>query len=163
MNPRLRKTVVKAMVKKRGSTAIAKKPQKKKNFLNPSAIQDDKFRAVFDKEKSWIENMRTVDLMELYGKDLPEEIPAKAAWTLPKLSEDEAAVVRKLIKTHGETKYRKMAFDRKLNIFQWTEEQCEKKVNLLANNRVHTCEEGKCPCGTTPNSSYVAKKDRKRK
>ena len=164
MNPRFRKTVTKAMVKKRGSTAIAKKAQKKRNFENPTAIRDEKFKAVFDKEKSWLENMKSVDLMELYGNDLPEQIPAKAAWTLPKLSEDEASVVRKMIEAHGEASFRKMAFDRKLNVFQWTEEQCEKKVMLLTrDNRVHVCEDGKCLCGYTANSSYVAKKDRIRK
>lgn len=164
MNPRYRKTVTKAAVKKRGTTAIAKKAQKKKHFQNPTAIQDAKFRAMFDKEKSWNENVRSVDLKDLYENDLPESIPAKASWTLPKLSEDEAAVVRKMVDTHGECFYRKMAYDRKLNIFQWTEEQCEKKVKLLLeDNRVHVCEDGKCLCGYTSNSSYVAKKDRIRK
>ena len=164
MNPRFRKTVAKAMIRKRGTTAIAKKAQKKKNFQNPSLIRDDKFRAVFDKEKSWMENMKSVDLKELYGHELPESIPAKAAWTLPKLNENELQIVNKLIAAHGETGFKKMAFDRKLNIMQWTEEQCERKVNLLVrDNRVHICGIGKCLCGETANSSYVAKKDRIRK
>ena len=164
MNPRFRKTVAKAMIKKKGTTAIAKQVHKKKLFKNPSLIKDPKFRAVFDKEKSWLENMNSVDLKTMYSDSLPEIIPAKAAWTLPKLNEDELTVVKKLIEKHGETGFRKMSFDAKLNKYQWTEEQCEKKTNLLLkDNRVHVCEEGRCLCGNTPNSSYVPRKDRVRK
>lgn len=156
--------MTKAMVKKRGTTAIAKRDQKKKLFHNPDTISDPKFRAVFDKEKSWIGNMNSVNMRELYNDSLPESIPNKASWTLPKLSEEELIAVKKLIASHGETGFRKMTFDRKLNVYQWTEEQCEAKVNLLLrDNRVHICEDGKCLCGVTPTSSYVAKKDRIRK
>jgi hypothetical protein len=163
MNPRYRKTVAKAMIRKKGTTAIARQQQKKKNFQNPSLIRDEKFREVFDKEKSWVENMKSVDLKEMYGECLPESIPDKAAWTIQKLNEDEVDIVRKMVAKHGESAHSKMAFDRKLNIFQWTEEQCEKKVKmLLVDNLVHVCEDGKCLCGYTPNSSYVSKKDRVR-
>ena len=142
MNPHLRKTVKKAMVKKRGSTAIAKLAQKKKLFENPSQIQDEKFKDRFNKKMTWIQNMRATDLKEMYGESLPEDIAAKAQWTLPKLSEDELAIVKKLIATHGESNFKKMSFDRKVNLLQWTEDQCEKKVNLLLkDNRVHVCEE----------------------
>ncbi len=162
-NPRLRKTVAKAMVQKRGTTAIAQLRVKKRRFTNPSTIQDPHLRERFDKEKSWLANLASTDLKEMYEQSLPETIASKAAWTLSKLSEDEVVVVRKLIGAHGETSYRKMAFDRKLNKLQWTEEQCEKKVKLLVEeNRVHVCEDGKCLCGYTPNSSYVARKDRVR-
>jgi hypothetical protein len=164
MNPRFRKTVSKAMIKKRGTTAIAKKLQKKKHSVNPTAIRDDKFRAVYDKEKTMLENMRSVDLKTLYNDSLPVSIPSKAAWTLPKLNEEEVSVVRKLISLHGEGGFKKMACDRKHNKYQWTEEQCQKKVNLLVNeNRVHICEDGKCLCAYTQNSSYVPKRDRIRK
>ena len=164
MNPRFRKTVAQAMVKRKGTTAVAKQTHKKKLFKNPSLIKDDKFKAVFDKKKTWIENMNSVDLKAMYVDCLPETIAPKAAWTMTKLSEDEVEVVKKLVEKHGESNFKKMFFDIKLNRYQWTEEQCEKKVNLLLkDNRVHVCEEGKCLCGNTPNSSYVAKKDRIRK
>lgn len=163
-NPKFRKTVSKAMVKKRGTTAIAKLAQKKKLFANPNKIKDEKLRERFDKDKSWIENLKATDLKEMYSEVLPDVIAEKAVWTLPKLSEDELAVVKKLIATHGESNFRKMSFDRKLNVYQWTEAQCEKKVSLLVKEkRVHICEDGKCLCGNTSNSSYVAKKDRIRK
>jgi hypothetical protein len=163
-NPKFRKTVAKAMIKKRGSTAIAKLPQKKKLFTNPNRIQDAKLKERFDKEKSWIQNLKTTNLKEMYSEQLPETIPDKAAWTVPKLSEDEATTVRRLVQVHGEINFRKMAFDRKLNIYQWTEDQCQNKVKmLLVDKRFHVCEDGKCLCGCTPNSSYVAKKDRIRK
>ncbi|TEB18091.1 hypothetical protein C9890_0485 [Perkinsus sp. BL_2016] len=164
MNPRFRKTVSRAMIRKKGTTAIARLAQKKKHFHNPSTIRDQKFREVFDKEKSWLDNMNSVDLKEMYGDCLPEVIPDKACWTLPKLNEDELNVVRKLIATHGESGFKRMAFDRKLNRYQWTEDQCEKKVKLLlVDNRIHVCEHGKCLCGDTANSSYVSKKGRIRK
>jgi hypothetical protein len=151
------------MLKKKGTTAISKQIHQKKLFTNPSAITDVKFKGLFDREKTWGENMKAVNFKDMYSDSLPEFIPDKASWTLPKLSEDELAVVQKLISAHGETQYRKMFFDRKINIFQWTEEQCERKVNLLKENRVHICNEGKCLCGSTPNSSYVPRKDRIRR
>lgn len=160
MNIRLRKNVAKAMVKRRGSTAIAKKAVKKRLFTDPSTIVDDELRERFDKKKSWMTNLKETDLKEMYQKSLPVEIADKAAWTISKLSEDETAVVKKLIQQHGPEGYRKMAFDRKLNKFQWTEEQCEKKVKmLLVDNRVHICEEGRCLCGSLPVSSYVQRKN----
>lgn len=159
----MRKTVAKAMVRKKGTSAIVKQTHKKKLFANPSAIRDQKFKERFDKDKSWIENMNAVDLKEMYSASLPESIAAKAKWTLSKLSEDELVVVQKLLAAHGPTNFRKMFLDRKLNKFQWTEHQCEKKVNLLIENRIHVCQDGKCLCGDTPNSSYVARKDRVRK
>lgn len=163
-NPRIRKTVAKAMVKKRGTTAIAKVTVKKQRFTNPSTIRDPQLRERFDKEKSWLTNLESTDMKEMYENSLPVSIPDKAAWTLPKLSEDALAAVRKLIASHGESNFNKMAYDRKLNIFQWTEAQCEQKVKLLlVDNRIHVCSEGTCLCGYTPNSSYVAKKDRIRK
>lgn len=157
----MRKTVAKAMVKKRGSSAIAKQIHKKKLFTNPSTIQDEGFRKSFDSSKSWIDNLQSTDLKKLYENTLPIDLPAKAEWTRPKLSEDELEVIQRFVKHHGDN-YRRMAFDRKSNIFQWTEEQCETKVKLLTvSNRVHMCEEGKCLCGSTPNSSYVPRgKDR---
>jgi hypothetical protein len=164
MNPKYRRTVTKAMVRRKGTTAIAKKEQKKKHFQNPSAIQDIKFKALFDKKKSWIENMNSVDLKEMYCDSLPETIPDKASWTIPKLNEEEVTCLTKLIGKHGDSSFRKMSFDRKLNVFQWTEEQCAKKVKmLLVDKLVHVCEDGKCLCGYTPNSSYVPKEGRIRK
>ena len=164
MNPHMRKTVAKAMVRKRGTTAIARQTHAKKRFANPSSIKDIKFKERFDKEKSWIENMKTVNLGEMYSESLPETIASKAKWTLPKLNDSELAVAQKLVAVHGDSNFRKMFFDRTLNKFQWTEEQCQKKVNLLLQQgRVHICEEGRCLCGNTPNSSYVARKDRIRR
>jgi len=158
MNIRLRKTVAKAMVKKRGSTAIAVLRQKKKLYTNPELIADPSMRERFDKKKSWMTNLAETDLKEMYGDKLPESIPDKAAWTIAKLNETEVFVVKKLIAAHGETNFKKMAFDRKRNTLQWTEEQCEKKVNMLTvSNLVHICEDGRCLCGYTPNSSYVKK------
>jgi hypothetical protein len=163
-NPRMRKTVAKALIKKKGSTAIAKKVIKKQRFTNPDQIADPKLRAVFDKTKSWMSNLDSVDLKAMYFDSLPEQIPSKAAWTISKLSEDEVVVVQKFMKSHGDSNFKKMAFDRKLNIYQWTAEQCEKKVGMfVAGDRVHKCEDGRCLCGYTPNSSYIAKEDRIRR
>ncbi len=159
MNIRLRKTVAKAMVKKRGTTAIAVKKQKKKLFTNPDKIADEALKARFDKTKSWMTNLAETDLKEMYADKLPESIPDKAAWTISKLSENEVSVVRKLIAVHGESNFKKMAFDRKLNKFQWTEDQCGKKVKMLTvSNLIHTSEDGKCLCGYVPTSSYAKKK-----
>lgn len=159
-NPRMRKTVARAMVKRSGSTAIAKQLHKKRLFTNPNAIKDEELKATFDRTKSWMDNLRGTDLKKMYENKLPETIAAKAEWTKAKLSEDELAVVKRLIESHGDN-YRKMSFDRKNNLYQWTESQCENKVKLLTvSNRVHFCEDGKCLCGVTSNSSYVPKKDR---
>jgi|LauGreDrversion4_2_1035121.scaffolds.fasta_scaffold03292_8 hypothetical protein len=163
MNIRLRKNVAKAMVKKRGTTAIAKRALKKRLFTDPSAIHDEQLKERFDKSKSWMTNLKETDLKEMYEERLPEIIAEKAAWTIPKLSENEAEVVRKLITAHGADEFHRMAFDRKLNKLQWTEEQCEKKVRMLiVDNRVHTCEEGRCLCGSLRVSSNVTPKNRAR-
>jgi hypothetical protein len=148
------------MVKKRGTTAIAVKKQKKKLFTNPKKIVDEELKARFDMNKSWMTNLADTNLKEMYSDKLPESIPDKAAWTIKKLSENHVAVLRKLIAAHGDTNFKKMAFDRKLNKYQWTEDQCEKKVRmLLVDNLVHVCEYGKCPCGVSSNSSHVKKKN----
>jgi hypothetical protein len=160
MNIRLRKNVAKAMVKKRGTTAIAKKTLKKRLFTNPNVIHDEELKERFDKGKSWMTNLKETDLKEMYQDHVPVEIPEKAAWTIPRLSENEVEVVKKLVSEHGPESYRKMAFDRKLNKFQWTEEQCEKKVKMLIiENKVHICEEGRCLCGSVPVSSYAKRKN----
>ena len=151
--------MAKAMVKKRGTTAIAKQAVKKRLFTNPSTIRDDELKERFDKKKSWMTNLKETDLKEMYQDSLPAEIADKAAWTISKLSENEVAVVKKLVAEHGSDGFKKMAFDRKLNKFQWTEDQCAKKVKmLLVDNRVHTCEEGRCLCGSLPVSSYAKRK-----
>ena len=153
MNIRLRKTVKKALIKKKGTTAIKVEKAKKRCF-DPASIGDQSFKAVYDKDISFVENLKAANLKELFEEKLPESIPRKAAWTMPKLSEEENAIVQRMVSAHGDN-FKKMAFNRKLNIYQWTEEQVQRKVDLLNQGRVHVCDDGKCLCGYTPNSSYV--------
>jgi Ribosome biogenesis protein Nop16 len=154
---RYRKSVKRALIKKQGRVGNLQARQPKKDFYNPKRIQDPEFRAVFDKEKTWIENGNSVDLQELYASRLPESIPDKARWTIEKLSEDHQQVITKLIAKHGEANHAAMGRDRKVNLYQWTTEQVSKKIFLLNQNRVHVCSE-KCLCGTAPNSSQVSRK-----
>ena len=154
---RYRKSVKRALIKKQGRVGNLQSRQPKKDFFNPKRIQDPEFKAVFDKEKTWIENGNSVDLQSMYASRLPESIPDKAEWTLEKLSEDHRQAISKLVAKHGETNPAKMARDMKVNIYQWTAEQVSRKIQLLNQNRVHVCSE-KCLCGTAPNSSQVSRK-----
>ena len=153
---RYRKSVKRALIKKQGRVGNLQARVPKKDFFNPKRIQDPEFKAVFDKEKTWIENGCSVDLQKMYAHRLPESIPEKAKWTIEKLSEDHQQVITKLIAKHGEANTASMARDMKLNIYQWTPDQVSKKIYMLHENRVHICSE-KCLCGTAPSSSQVPK------
>lgn len=154
---RYRKSVKRALIKKQGRVGNLQARVQKNDFYNPRRIRDEEFKAVFDKEKTWIENSNSVDLKKMYYDRLPVVIPDKAEWTLEKLSEDHRGVLVKLLAKHGESNLAVMARDMKLNTYQWTADQISRKLALLNQNRVHVCSE-KCLCGTTPNSSQVARK-----
>jgi len=156
---RYRKSVKRALIKKQGRVGNLQARVQKKDFYNPKRIQDPEFKAVFDKEKTWIENGNCVDLKKMYYNRLPETIPDKAAWTIEKLSEDHQQAITKLIAKHGEANLVPMSRDMKVNIYQWTTEQLTRKIDLLKLNRVHVCSE-KCFCGSAPNSSQVSRKVR---
>ena len=158
---RLRKTVRSAAIKRTGTSSIVGKVKriKKKNFEDPRHCAEPKFVAMFDKEKSWLDNLKTCNLGEIYADRVPDAIPEKAAWTISKLSEEDLDALKKLTAVHGGNITR-MRFDRKLNKYQWTENQIERKLALLAEGRIHVCELGKCLCGETANSSNVQRKNR---
>lgn len=154
---RYRKSVKRALIKKQGRVGNLQARVQKNDFFNPRRIRDEEFKAVFDKEKTWIENGNSVDLKKMYYDRLPEVIPDKAEWTLEKLSEDHRVALEKLVSKHGESNLASMSRDMKLNTYQWTCDQISRKLALLKQNRVHICSE-KCLCGTTPNSSQVSRK-----
>jgi len=67
---------------------------------------------------------------------LPKKIPKKGAHPL-KVNEDEAPICKKLLDKHGED-YQKMHWDIKINIFQWTQRECEKKVKAYKAGKVRS-------------------------
>ena len=149
---RYRKSVRKALVKQSGRVGVYQGKVAKNDFYNPTRINDPTFKSSFDKNKTWIENAASVDMKAMYEDKLPESIPAKAAWTIPKLNEDELAAIKRLKSKHGEDAHA-MAKDRKSNPYQWSAEQCERKMKLMSQARIHVCSD-KCLCGTTKSSSY---------
>ncbi len=150
---RYRKSVKRALIKKSGRIGNLQAKQPKKDHFNTDRIADPAFKAVFDPSKTYIQNAQCVDLRAMYADRLPEVIPAKAAWTLPKLNEDERRIVEKLVNKH-QNEFSRMARDTKVNVFQWTSSQIEKKVKLLQEGKFHVCNEN-CLCGLPPSSSYV--------
>ena len=152
---RYRKSVKRALIKKTGRVGTLQAKQPKKDHYNPDRIADPAFKAVFDPKKTYLENAASVDLRAMYAHQLPDVIPGKAVWTLPKLSEEERPIVETLVAKHGD-KYAQMARDTKINRFQWTASQLEKKVKLFQTAKFHVCSD-KCLCAMTPQSSYVKK------
>ena len=152
---RYRKSVKRALIKKSGRVGVLQAKQPKKDHYNPDRIADPAFRAVFDPSKTYLQNASSVDLKLMYQDRLPEFIPAKAVWTLPKLSEEERPIVEKLVAKHA-ADFPRMARDAKVNIYQWTASQIEKKVQLLTDNKFHVCSD-KCLCAMASSSSYVKK------
>ena len=150
---RYRKSVKRALVKQQGRVGTYQGKAPKTDFFNPSRIADPIFKAAFDKNKTWIENGASCDLKALYESQLPESIPAKASWTIPKLNEDELSLIKRLVSKYG-SNFAAMSRDRKGNTLQWTSDQCERKAKMAEEGRVHVCSE-KCLCGTSASSSYV--------
>ncbi|KAF4689106.1 putative potassium transport system protein kup 3 [Perkinsus olseni] len=70
-------------------------------YQNPKAIKDDIFREKFDKHKTFLQNMDSCNLKDMYFDKLPEVIPDKAEWTLPKVNEEELSVCKKLADKYG--------------------------------------------------------------
>jgi hypothetical protein len=150
---RYRKSTKRALIKKSGRVGQLQAKQPKKDHYNPDRIADPAFKAVFDPKKTYLENARSVDLKQMYEDRLPEFIPPKAAWTLPKLNEEERPIVEKLVNKHvGD--FARMARDMKVNRYQWTASQIEKKVQLLNEAKFHVCS-NKCLCAMASASSYA--------
>ncbi|KAF4736375.1 hypothetical protein FOZ63_002422, partial [Perkinsus olseni] len=107
----------------------------------------------------------------MYFDKLPEVIPDKAEWTLPKVNEEELSVCKKLADKYGKEVpmaedaeeqeelqnefFSRMARD-KLNKYQWTWGQLRKKFNLALEGRVHVCHPD-CQCAMAKQSSNVKK------
>lgn len=149
---RYRKSTKRALIKKSGRVGVLQAKQPKKDHYNPDRIADPAFKAVFDPRKTYLENARSVDLKKMYEDRLPAVIPPKALWTLSKLNEDERPIVEKLVDKYGQD-FARMARDMKVNRFQWTASQIEKKVQLLTDAKFHVCS-AKCLCAMAPTSSY---------
>mmetsp|Transcript_45385 Transcript_45385/g.84663 ORF Transcript_45385/g.84663 Transcript_45385/m.84663 type:complete len:161 (+) Transcript_45385:43-525(+) len=125
--------------KRRNAKVNTVKPKEKKlqkKHFNARQIQDPELRKRFDKSKSLKKNLENTDLKEMYKERLPKKIPKKGAHPL-KVNEEEAPICKKLIDKYGED-YQKMHWDVKINIFQWTTKQCEKKVQAYQSGKVRT-------------------------
>lgn len=101
---------------------------KPRRFTNPNLIKDPKLRERFDKKKSFLENLRCTDLKEMYADRFPTEEQLAKVGHVPKVNEDEAKICQALVQKHGEEEYDAMFRDHKVNVWQWTAKQCEKKV-----------------------------------
>merc|ERR1711948_166372 len=71
-------------------------------------------------------SLEATDVKEMYSDKLPAVIPKEAAH-VPKVNEEEAPIIEKLIRKHGDD-YEAMHWDIKLNEFQWTKANCKKRV-----------------------------------
>ncbi|CAK9085070.1 Nucleolar protein 16 [Durusdinium trenchii] len=120
---------------KKVTTKVKEKKVQKKHF-NVKQIQDPELRKRFDKGKTLKENMEQTNLKEMYKDVLPKKIPKKGAHPV-KVNEEEAPICKELLKKHGDD-YEKMHWDIKVNVFQWTARQCEKKVKALKAGKVRS-------------------------
>ncbi|EER20502.1 hypothetical protein Pmar_PMAR010248 [Perkinsus marinus ATCC 50983] len=160
-------------VKRAARAKGRRKGKTPKNLLyqNPKAIKDDTFKEKFDKRRTYLQNMNSFNLKDMYYDKLPEVIPQKAEWTLPKVNEEELNVCKKLAEKYGKEVptaadeeeqeelqnefFSRMARD-KLNVYQWTWGQLRKKFNLALEGRVHVCH-ADCQCALAKQSSNVKK------
>mmetsp|Transcript_107723 Transcript_107723/g.303475 ORF Transcript_107723/g.303475 Transcript_107723/m.303475 type:complete len:159 (-) Transcript_107723:108-584(-) len=103
-----------------------KKKDPNQRRLNPRKVQDPSMRKAWDVKKTVKQNIESMSVKELFMDRLPKEIP-KEAKHQPKVNEEEAPICERLFKKHGDN-YDKMHMDIKINIFQWTAQQCRKRV-----------------------------------
>jgi hypothetical protein len=108
----------------------------------PKRVQADAIKEKYDKNKTMLQNLNQTDLKEMFGKNLPTHIP-DAPLNPPKVSERDARVCEKLHAKFGND-FAAMARFHKFNIFQWTEPQCKRKVELWQSGQVSDfgCMEG---------------------
>merc|ERR1711907_336380 len=87
---------------------------------------DEAFKERYDKSKTMKQNLEATNLKEMFSSRLPAEIPKEAKHQC-KVNEEEVPICKRLTAKHGDN-FEAMHWDVKLNIFQWTTKQCEKKV-----------------------------------
>merc|ERR1712151_346049 len=112
--------------KTRNKALVQKKDLGTKRKIHPKKIQDESLRQAWDLNKTMKQNLESTDMKKLYFDRLPKSIP-KEARHQPKVNEEEAPICEKLSKKHGDD-YEKMPRDIKINVFQWTQQQCKKRV-----------------------------------
>jgi hypothetical protein len=108
----------------------------------PKRIREDAIKEKYDKNKTMLQNLNNTDLKEMFAKKLPTHIP-DAPLNPPKVSERDAPVCQRLQAKFGND-YAAMARYHKVNIFQWTEAQCKRKVEMWQSGQVSDfgCMEG---------------------
>merc|ERR1712113_1020003 len=81
-------------------------------------------------------NLEATNVKDLYYDRLPKEIP-KEAKHQPKVNEEECPICKKLVEKHGDN-YEAMHWDIKLNVFQWTTQQCKKRVVAWKSGKIRS-------------------------
>mmetsp|Transcript_82612 Transcript_82612/g.219300 ORF Transcript_82612/g.219300 Transcript_82612/m.219300 type:complete len:158 (-) Transcript_82612:196-669(-) len=123
--------MAKSLRKRRNAKVVHRKVKGQEKFLNPRKIQDDRLRERYDKSKTLKQNLAATNVKDMYYDMLPEKIPTEAKHT-PMVGEEESPICAQFVKKHGED-YAAMHWDIKLNVFQWSTQQCKKRV--LAHNK----------------------------
>ena len=135
--------MVKKLTKKRGHKAVKSHKNKmdERKRLNPGRIRSKELRDVYDKNKTWNQNMASIDLYKMMKDKLPaSEAEIKTAH-VPKIGEFEVPIVKKLKEKYGDD-YAAMGRDRKINQWQWTVAKCEKLVSGFFAGEVKQRSEG---------------------
>lgn len=109
--------------------------------MNHKKIWHEGLRAVYNKDKTWLQNMKELDVVEVFEPQMPEQSEIDKLRHKPKVNEDEVVVLKALHKKYcarsGDAQdntaeaakawdFRKMARDTKINQWQWTEAKVEK-------------------------------------
>jgi len=135
MPKRLRKERANGKVKQRGQ----KKKNAERKYLHERQIRDPQFRKQYDHKKTYYQNVANTNLKKLYKDVLPKGKDIPKCVHKAKLNEDEYAITQQLVGKHDDD-YQKMAHDIKINVFQWTVRQCEKKALLFKEGAKRTYE-----------------------
>eukprot|EP00928_Gymnodinium_smaydae_P049785 TRINITY_DN33438_c0_g1_i1.p1 TRINITY_DN33438_c0_g1~~TRINITY_DN33438_c0_g1_i1.p1 ORF type:complete len:160 (-),score=54.28 TRINITY_DN33438_c0_g1_i1:70-549(-) len=130
--------MAKTIRKTRNQKRVVKKNKKDPTLrkLHPRQIEDPAMRERWDVKKTAKQNISSMNVKEMYYNRLPEKIP-KRAKNIPKVNEEEAPICEKLSQKHGD-KYDAMHRDIKINVFQWTAQQCKKKVAAWQEGRTRS-------------------------
>uniref|UniRef100_A0A0G4HZ49 Nucleolar protein 16 n=1 Tax=Chromera velia CCMP2878 TaxID=1169474 RepID=A0A0G4HZ49_9ALVE len=116
--------------KKRRARVHTPVKMKKKKLVNmEKSIRDPVLKEQWDNKKTVKQNLDSIS-MKVYEDALPQEKDLRDKWRTEKIGDRDYRIMEKLTKMHGRD-LKAMSRNIRVNVWQWTEAQLRKKLELF--------------------------------